>query len=198
MDKDDQMEVVDSPIEAPIKRSRKREAVNAKKASTDNKDDEFDETVPPLVDFMEILNVSPSSTKSEKRCKPDEDKQPEEKMEDNQSDQKVEEAKQSEEKMEESEKPSTASEGPCNSEGTSGKGESSGMLRSSVSDAAGIFLAKTYRKNLVETEEYALNYISQEFHHPVISCFRELNKADISTILGSVCHDIYFLCKTAQ
>ncbi|ODN05003.1 hypothetical protein Ocin01_01662 [Orchesella cincta] len=60
-----------------------------------------------------------------------------------------------------------------------------GKLRSSVADAEGNRLVKGYRHGLREANEYALNYICTEFHHPVITSFRELTKSDISTIVGS-------------
>ncbi|CAL8138106.1 unnamed protein product [Orchesella dallaii] len=71
------------------------------------------------------------------------------------------------------------------SEETLASEEPIGKLRSSVADAEGNALAKGYRHRLRETEEYALNYMCTELHHPVISCFRELTKTDVLTIIGN-------------
>jgi hypothetical protein len=46
---------------------------------------------------------------------------------------------------------------------------------------------KEGKRNLwKEVETLALDYITQEVHHPVISCFRELTRADLNVIFGSV------------
>jgi len=42
-----------------------------------------------------------------------------------------------------------------------------------------------YRQNSNEAEETALNYLTSKIHHPVISCFREITKADIINIFSS-------------
>lgn len=48
-------------------------------------------------------------------------------------------------------------------------------------------LPSKYGENLQKMEEFAVQYMSEEFNHPVISCFRELTKSDVLQITGSVC-----------
>lgn len=161
------------------------------KKQKDNEKKEVEEETVPLADFMASLNASPTnSIKSSPKMESETEAKPTPATDSKT----IETEPSSKPEGSTSDKPevSANSEGesapaPSNEEpGTSGEAAENGKLRSAIDDAKGQALAQSYRRTLRKTEEYALNYISEEFHHPVISCFRELTKADISLIVGNV------------
>ncbi len=47
-------------------------------------------------------------------------------------------------------------------------------------------LLKDYKLNYEKAEGLALSYISEDLHHPAISCFREITKADVNMLFVQV------------